>query len=535
MLGKKSNFKNQKFIKKIRSISLISTFFGLLKKNLKLILRSRSSAMIILLGPLIIIFLVGAAFNTSNLFNIKIGTYSGSYSQLSENLLKELGDKQFQVVKLDSKESCLTSLKNNEVHVCAIFPNDLQVGGNENLEFYVDNSKINLVWIIIDTISTKVSTKSSELSQQLAGNLLTTLSKAESNLNSKISTVENIGKTNIDIQTKFTTITSTIGDTDLTFTVSQIGVDKISNKLDKIITDNKFNKSLFETVDTAIKDSIKNTKDLQKKFNSTNIVIQDLVKYIDDANKLVTTNSEGVKDLQNTINTISSDINNVKSTSAETIASPIKLSINPISVKTTHLNFLFPTLVVLIIMFIGLLLSSILVVREKLSNAYFRNFITPTSDILFILSDYFTNFIVLFIQLGIIFSVGIYFFGEGLVSVLLNSAVLVILLSTLFIFLGMLIGYLFKSEETVVMATFSLGSIFLFFSGTILPLETLPEYIRKIADLNPFVLGESILKKVMLFDFSLSQLGISLYYLLIYIGVLVIGVYLARKLSKRTI
>src|SRR3989344_4581232 len=526
---------NKRVIKKLRSVALISTFFGLLKKNLKLILRSRSSAMIILLGPLIIIFLVAAAFNTSSIFDIKIGTYAKSYSPLAENLLKELGDKQFQVIKFDNKDNCISSLKNNEVHVCAIFPDNLNIGSSENLEFFVDNSKINLVWVIIDSISTKVSSKSSELTQQLAGNLLNTLTKTESNLNQKTSTVTSIQSTNQELQNKFNLISNSIDGIDLSFTVSQIGVDKISNKLDSVISSNKYNKSAFSDVDLAITNSIKNAKDLQKKFNNTNEVIKDLNLFLGDASKLVSTSSSGINDIQSTINSVNSDIKTVKSTSAETIASPIKLSINPISVESTHLNFLFPTLVVLIIMFIGLLLSSILVVREKLSNAYFRNFITPTSDVLFILSDYLTNLIILLFQLMIIFSVGIYYFKDSLSSVLFPSFILVFLLSTLFIFLGMFIGYLFKTEETVVLATFSIGSIFLFFSGTILPLETLPDSIKKIANFNPFVLGEGILKKIMLFNFGFDKLGIALYYLLIYILILVVLVYFARKLSKRYI
>lgn len=533
MLNKKTG--TNKFTKKLRSIALLSAFFGLLKKNLRLILRSRSSAMIILLGPLIIIFLVGAAFNTSSLFNIKIGTYANSYSELSENLVKDLGDKQFQVIKLSSKDDCLLRLKDNDVHVCAIFPNDLKVGTTESVEFYVDNSKINLVWVIIDSISTKVSTKSAELTQQLAGNLLDTLTKTQSNLDKKRSTISSISEGNKNLETQFTGIATSLDALDLSFSVSKIGVDKIGSKLNGVITANKYNKSLFDDVTLAILASIKNARDYEKKVNNTIVLKQNLVDSIDGANKLLSQNTAGVKDIESTINLVNTDIGNAKSTSAETIASPIKISINPISVKNTHLNFLFPTLIVLIIMFIGLLLSSILVVREKLSNAYFRNFITPTSDVLFILTDYATNLIILLFQIIVIFSVGFYFFGQSLVDILFKSFILVFLLSTLFIFLGMLIGYLLKNEESVVLATFSLGSIFLFFSGTILPLETLPEYIKKIADFNPFVLGEGILKKIMLFNFGLSQLGYFLYILLGYIVVLMIAVYFARKLSKRAI
>ena len=292
---------------------------------------------------------------------------------------------------------------------------------------------------------------------------------------------------------------------------------------------------MFEGVNKAILNSIDVAEDYEKIMIDATSIKENLVSTISDANLLLAQNSEGAKDIENTINSITSDISTVKSTSAEEIATPIKLAINPISTKATNLNFLFPTLVVLLIMFIGLLLSSILIVREKLSAAYFRNFITPTHDLVFILSDYATNLIILFIQLVIIFGVGLYFFRENLFSVLLKSSIAIFLLSTLFISLGMLLGYLFRSEEAVALGAFSIGSLFLFFSGTILPLETLPEAVKKIADFNPFVLGEAVLKKIMLFNLGFTELGSTLYILLAYILVSFIAVYYARKLSKQRI
>ncbi|MBS3171309.1 ABC transporter permease [Candidatus Woesearchaeota archaeon] len=527
--------KSKKLIKKLRSLTVVTAFFGLVKKNLKLILRSKSSSTIFFLGPLIIVFLVSAAFNTSSLFNIKIGTYSDSYSELSESLLKDLGDKQFVIEKIASKEKCLDDLKNNLIHVCAIIPQNLQVGSAGNVEFFVDNSKINLVWTIIDAVSKKVSTKSTELSEQLASNLLSVISKTESELNPKIQTANTIAYTNKNLETKFSQASTQLNSLDLSFTVGKIGVDKISNKLDKIIDDNNFNESLFGEVNKAILDSIDVAEDYEKTMKDATTIKDNILASLSDANLLLAQNAQGAKDIENAITTISSDISKVKATSAESIATPIKLAINPISTKTTNINFLFPTLVVLIIMFIGLLLSSILIVREKLSSAYFRNFITPTHDFVFIISDYVTNLIILFLQLVIIFGVGLYFFRENLLSILLKTSISIFLLSTFFIFVGMLLGYLFRSEETVVLAAFSLGILFLFLSGTILPLETLPESIKQIADFNPFVLGESLLKKIMLFNLSFSDLGSTLYILLAYILVSFIAVYYARKLSKRYI
>ena len=62
----------------------------IIKKNFRLLIRSKSSALIVLLGPLLLILLISMAFNTSSLYDIKIGTYSGEYSELSNSIIEKL-------------------------------------------------------------------------------------------------------------------------------------------------------------------------------------------------------------------------------------------------------------------------------------------------------------------------------------------------------------------------------------------------------------------------------------------------------------
>ena len=60
-------------------------FLAILSKNIRLLLRSKSSAVIILLGPLIVVTLVGVAFsNSQNQFALSVGVYSEKYSELAE-------------------------------------------------------------------------------------------------------------------------------------------------------------------------------------------------------------------------------------------------------------------------------------------------------------------------------------------------------------------------------------------------------------------------------------------------------------------
>ena len=73
-------------------------------KNFRLLIRSKTSALIILLGPLFIIFLIGAAFNSTGLHNVKIAVYSTDYNDLTNSLLDDLRDNEFIVDKVNSEQ-----------------------------------------------------------------------------------------------------------------------------------------------------------------------------------------------------------------------------------------------------------------------------------------------------------------------------------------------------------------------------------------------------------------------------------------------
>ena len=64
--------------------------FTIISKNLKLLIRSKSYALIIILVPLLVIFLFVKAFDNIVKCSINIGTYSSSYSDLSESFIEKL-------------------------------------------------------------------------------------------------------------------------------------------------------------------------------------------------------------------------------------------------------------------------------------------------------------------------------------------------------------------------------------------------------------------------------------------------------------
>ena len=90
--------------------------------------------------------------------------------------------------------------------------------------------------------------------------------------------------------------------------------------------------------------------------------------------------------------------------------------------------------------------------------------------------------------------------------------------------MGMGLGYMFKSEETGTLASISTGSLMLFVSGVVLPLETISPAARNIiSHFNPFVLSESVIREVFIFNAGFSSVWVELATLAGYaVGLLVV-------------
>ena len=160
--------------------------FVMIKKDFKLLTRSRASALIVLLGPLAIILLVGFAFNSSSLYNIRIASYSESYSDLSNSITSSLQDQQYSVTKVNSIELCKNGVKYGDYHICVIFPKDLNIGNQDNtITIFVDQSRTNLASLITNTITEKVASKSTELGISLTTDMLSIFEKTKKAMEEK--------------------------------------------------------------------------------------------------------------------------------------------------------------------------------------------------------------------------------------------------------------------------------------------------------------------------------------------------------------
>lgn len=216
-----------------------------------------------------------------------------------------------------------------------------------------------------------------------------------------------------------------------------------------------------------------------------------------------------------------------------------------INTKTVSLNFkensnssnnpvlsAYPILVAIIITFTSLILSNLFVLRQTNRSCYFRELISPTKDISFLSADYLINLFFVFIQGAVLFLVGLYWVDVPS-STLLSFSITIFLASSLFIFLGMGLGYIIKSQTLSMLLTIFIVMLFFILSELIVPVSLLSPSIRIFIELNPFVILSDILKTIFVLGRPISGKLVSIYVLIFFSFLSMIFVYVCRKINKK--
>ncbi len=498
---------------------MVRNLLSCVLKDLRLFGRSKVSALVTIVVPLLIVLLVGTAFSSTSLQGVKIGVYSSSYNELTESILLSFSEQSFSVEKLDSLQSCIDSVKRGNSQICVVFPPDLSPEGNtEAVTFHVDHSRINLAYLLINDIKSKVSSKSSELGLALVEELISALKETKNSLPNQKTDLENTITDVSEIKEQATTVSSSFPDLD----------DALSRLGDA--------KNLAEQLD----DTDSTVTELRSKINlaisEINSIETEITSLSSDVDK-IEENSEVIRillsNIVSNIDSLIEKLNNVKVTEAEKIVFPIKTEIESVNVSSLSSNFLFPSLFALMMLFGSTLLASVIVLRERKTKAYFRNFITPTSDFTFVIGMYLAVLLILIVQVAVLFSGLIFVSDIILFDILGNLSLIIFLSATTFIFMGMLIGYVFRSEETVILVSISIIASLIFFSNTILPIETIVSGFQILASYNPLVISDSLLKKTILFKSELKLLIPEILILAVFSFIFIFLTLAARKLTKR--
>ena len=255
----------------------------IIAKNFKLLMRSKSSSLIVIFGPLIVIMFVGIAFTNASLYSIKVGFFSPVYNDLTNSFINDLTE-QYPTTKYPSEKECVDDIKFAQIHTCIVFPENLGIQNDftNEIVFYADYSRINLVYSVIDTISTSIIERSDEISVDLTTILLSRLDSVKDELADKRATLDTLDTENEALDVKISSISTKLAGLDLTF-------DSDSFKLGEL-------KARFDSIDYSIgkaKISINDAISLVGAMNdsSTNTIINTLEAAITDLDAIGTVNT----------------------------------------------------------------------------------------------------------------------------------------------------------------------------------------------------------------------------------------------------
>ncbi|PIN75319.1 hypothetical protein COV18_03970 [Candidatus Woesearchaeota archaeon CG10_big_fil_rev_8_21_14_0_10_37_12] len=534
----------------------------LVQKNLKNLLRAKTGSLIIILGPLLVILLAGLAFDNSNTYSVKIGIHREATS--TTNMLVNQLEKTFVITEYKTQEECIAAIKNTDINACMLFSPEFSIGipTKNQITFYVDYSRVNLVWTIMNTMTEEVGEKTLEASQDLTKVLLKTIDTSQKQITEQRKTLVQLSTQNELIAKNTRNLIAELTDINLEFDDGEYPVEELTSATTQVKqwVDNALqigqegvneantflsvaeefsaNAALTQAQKTALeefkadvddlkklKEDLATTKQLtQESFENFQEQINSLVtgitntknrlleadtsreysiRILDSIIQLLDQTLINLLAVQHAFNTIDTDINNIQITDPNAITQPIVTNIKPIVQEETYLNYLFPVLIVLIVMFTALLVTPTLILIEKHSPANFRTYMTPIKDASYIAATFITASIILFLQIIIVLAISSIFFSGQVLSNALGAIILLIIINSVFILIGMILGYLFNSEETATLAAVSIGAILLFISDVIIPIESMPKIIGTLANFNPYVISSTVLRKVLLFDIGI--------------------------------
>ena len=479
-------------------------------KNYKLLIRTKVSALIFLLGPLIIMALVSIGFNTSALYGLNIAAYSESYSPLAESLISNLSNGEYNIKKTASETECTDLVKLARYPLCIVFPKDMVMDNSARnvISLYIDESRVNIANAISEKLSAKVEMQADELSSGVVSQILGTLDTINKEAETGKTAGSKLATNNAQEASKLTETMNDISSIDFEHTA--IDTSAITTEISNIRDDLNVSSSVFSTLTSSVNDLVSSYNAMGSKLDSAKTKASEVQVSAQNAKDTVKADTPIINDVNARFGNIKTSVESVKITNVDSIVSPLKISVQPLTKTKNYFAYILPSLLILLVMLVSLLMSATGIIREKESSASLRNYITPTRSGTFLIAHYLTYLSIIFIQTLLMLGVASIFIKGLPVTTYLFSILFIMVFATIFISMGMFIGTIFNTGETATVASVSVAMITLVFSNSILPLETLSGFLRTLVEYNPFVIMEGILKGLILFENTLASRDIIL-------------------------
>ena len=171
-----------------------------------------------------------------------------------------------------------------------------------------------------------------------------------------------------------------------------------------------------------------------------------------------------------------------------------------------YIDFLVPGIVGMTVRQLGLFGVAFGFVHLKRTGALRRLFATPTSPAYFLGAQVASRLIIAFVQVVILFGIGIWF-GLQMFGDYLSLAAIVLLGSMIFLAVGFSIAGWAKNEDQAAPVANLISLPMMFLSGVFFPRDAMPDFLANITQFMPLTYVNEALRAVVNDGASLTSLG----------------------------
>lgn len=190
----------------------------------------------------------------------------------------------------------------------------------------------------------------------------------------------------------------------------------------------------------------------------------------------------------------------------------------------------FPIIITLIISFTSVILSNLFIIRSYSSKSKYREFLSPVSDATFLIGDFLICLLFVLFETSVIFMIGMYM-DFYTIELLLPYASVILIFSPIFILIGIILGYLIKSNIlSMLISIFFLLFTFII-SDIFIPFPLLGNFMQVMVSANPFYLYKFCFDRIILYKMPLEASSFTIAFF--YIFILLIASIISKKINRK--
>jgi len=255
-------------------------------------------------------------------------------------------------------------------------------------------------------------------------------------------------------------------------------------------------------------DSVYELGELEASISSMEVAVvqlealkQDSTEEMDSMAGILSSLSEGISGLKESTLSAKAVLDQLTSRSPDSVVTPILFEEVKRFSGIRRVESIFPALVGVILMFVTVLFSAIILLKERSTGTLKRALMSPLSPLELVLSKVLLTVLVAILQVVLVYLVGSLVFGLAINWYNLPQSLLVAgLMSLSFASIGMIIAIFAESENTAMLASLVICLPLLFLSGIFFPRELMVSEMQGLSTLLPLTQGIKLLESLLLYS-----------------------------------